>query len=908
MRYAPPMLHLPSATVDLDALVLSRDGVEHVLTEQEGQLLAYLAARPGEVVSRQELLTEVLGYAPRVVTRAIDATVSRLRAKLERDPRHPESLVAVRGKGYRLHVVEGAEVGPTHAPAVDEGPVLGRADEQQALAHCVDGGGIVQLLGPGGVGKTTLARALLADRGGHFVDLAPARRLEEIPTALSAALGVPLTRTSAADSLLRLADLLAVQRPAVVVFDNVEQLPDGVIDSLRALRSEAGVPFLVTSREPIAPDLPTLRLGPLPADAARRILVRTARHRAAGWSPDDDDALDALADAVDRLPLALEMVGAQLPALPADLLRGRLEQLLHRGDGRTGRHASLAATVAWSWNGLHATDRRRLAWWSTFRRALPVAAAESIGPHDPSVRFGVDDESPPSVLETVLRLQDASLLDPSARAGLRPWGVVRAFASEQLSAAGEREAAEEAHARWLLTHLPDDPERCTGAERRAAVDWVLAWREDLTAALDRLQHRRPDLAARLGLGLLLADRRMGTDHSDAIVARTLTAADRTDDLGLQVRARLVRAHRSRTRSHLEGSEAQALDEARERLEAIDDDALWAAWGNLAGNRAKRAGHVERALEHYRAARAAAQRGGLLRRQGMLDHDEGATRRRMGQREAARTLLLSAIASHRATGDLRLEALSSQSLAVLLRQGGDEAGALALGTRAIEAARGSGDPYALGEALSAQANALTQAGRSDEARATLEEALRLHRLLGNVVALSYTLGNLGALDEHDGHPLDAELRTREALDLATRSGVPYAAAFWRFRLAQLAHQRGALDVALPLYEQAIAELDAHRAVPQVHQARAFAAIAHAEAAPAERARFEALLAAATPLGEGGPHDRAVVGMARALVAQLAGDAAAREVLNDEGLDLAWVEAEPLLGPLRALWARLVDQGV
>ena len=99
-------LDLPEGRVDLDRQeVVFADGTRAELSQKEAELLRYLAANPGRIVSREELLSRVWGVSPRSVeTRTVDVHVARLRAKL-RDHERPEAmLVTVRGKGYRLDV------------------------------------------------------------------------------------------------------------------------------------------------------------------------------------------------------------------------------------------------------------------------------------------------------------------------------------------------------------------------------------------------------------------------------------------------------------------------------------------------------------------------------------------------------------------------------------------------------------------------------------------------------------------------------------------------------------------------------------------------------------------------------------------------------------------------------------
>lgn len=77
---------------------LRRDGRLVRLTESETQLLSILASRAGDAISRQELAALTAAG----VERSVDVQVTRLRRKIERDPREPVHLQTVRGVGYRL--------------------------------------------------------------------------------------------------------------------------------------------------------------------------------------------------------------------------------------------------------------------------------------------------------------------------------------------------------------------------------------------------------------------------------------------------------------------------------------------------------------------------------------------------------------------------------------------------------------------------------------------------------------------------------------------------------------------------------------------------------------------------------------------------------------------------------------
>ncbi|MCK6210413.1 response regulator transcription factor [Georgenia sp. EYE_87] len=84
-----------------NGLVL-KAGVPVALTKTEFRLLGELAATPGRVLSREELLERVWGYGYFGDVRLVDVHIGRLRKKVEADPTNPRIVVTVRGMGYRL--------------------------------------------------------------------------------------------------------------------------------------------------------------------------------------------------------------------------------------------------------------------------------------------------------------------------------------------------------------------------------------------------------------------------------------------------------------------------------------------------------------------------------------------------------------------------------------------------------------------------------------------------------------------------------------------------------------------------------------------------------------------------------------------------------------------------------------
>ncbi|MDR0951784.1 MAG: response regulator transcription factor [Oscillospiraceae bacterium] len=86
--------------IDYQRHMVSKGGAAVELTAREYELIKFLASKPGVVVSRQELMSEVWKYDYYGDLRAVDVAVRRLREKLETNPAEPEYVITKRGVGY----------------------------------------------------------------------------------------------------------------------------------------------------------------------------------------------------------------------------------------------------------------------------------------------------------------------------------------------------------------------------------------------------------------------------------------------------------------------------------------------------------------------------------------------------------------------------------------------------------------------------------------------------------------------------------------------------------------------------------------------------------------------------------------------------------------------------------------
>jgi two-component system response regulator VicR len=95
-------LEFKDLVIDVDERRIYKSGHEVELTHTEFDLLAYLAANAGKVVSREKILNTIWGYEYPIETRVIDVHVRNLRRKLEVQPSRPFYILAVPGIGYRF--------------------------------------------------------------------------------------------------------------------------------------------------------------------------------------------------------------------------------------------------------------------------------------------------------------------------------------------------------------------------------------------------------------------------------------------------------------------------------------------------------------------------------------------------------------------------------------------------------------------------------------------------------------------------------------------------------------------------------------------------------------------------------------------------------------------------------------
>ena len=301
---------------------------------------------------------------------------------------------------------------------------------------------VLTIIGPGGTGKTRfsieLARFLAeeADGGTVFVPLAPVRDAALVVPLIAARLGA--SGDDAAAIVARIGE-----KPAHVVLDNLEQLlPDAARPLAELLAAAPALRIVATSREPLRIagesefDLPPMDEG----DAVALFIERAQAVRA---DVGDSPAVHELTRRLDGLPLAIELAAARVKLLGPEQLLEHIAQrldLLKGGRDADERHATLRATIGWSYDLLDDDEQQLFARLAVFRGGCTLDAAEAVCDAD---------------LDTLASLLDKSLVRrrrTAANGEERFWMLetIREFAREHLEASGEEDALRRLQTAWLL--------------------------------------------------------------------------------------------------------------------------------------------------------------------------------------------------------------------------------------------------------------------------------------------------------------------------------------------------------------------------------------------------------------------------------------------------------------------------
>ena len=510
--------------------------------------------------------------------------------------------------------------------------IIGRGETIPMLLALLQEHRFVSVVGPGGIGKSTVALAVahgLLDRFGdgiRFVDLAALSDPRRVPAAIAAALDTSLAGETPLPGLVA----AARARPILLLLDSCEHVIDAVSSLVEPLFAQAGgaLHILATSREPLRVLGERVhRLAPLGApppgeDAsgaaalaypAVQLFVERAALSLDGFQLTDAAAplVADLCRRLDGIALAIEIAAGRVEALGLEGLASRVDDRLSlqlRGR-RTAlpRHQTLQALLDWSHALLPDFEQH------VFRQLAILAGTFTMD--EALAILAEPGRTDAAIVEAIAGLVEKSLIaveEYGLRIRYRLADTVRAYGLAKLADAGALAPLRRRHAEVFRQALQ---QAARAWEVQPAEAWTRAHRHLIDNARAALEWAySPDGDAGIGLALTLGGvplwfqlQLIGEAHQQVVLALASASPEREPEACMRLQAVLAWSL-MQIRGQVEETRA-AWQRTLELAEALGDTdyqlrALWGLWSHRL-NRSR----FREALElAHRFAAVAAERG------------------------------------------------------------------------------------------------------------------------------------------------------------------------------------------------------------------------------------------------------------------------------------------------------------
>ena len=469
------------------ARAFEKSGVPLALGNRALDILMVLVERAGEVVSQRELIARV--WRGLVVDQSnLRVHMAGLRKALgDRDGKE-RYIANVTGQGYCFVAPvtrEAAASRPTRVPEYPCGTarqrlvlpavlarMVGRDEAVRTIAADLIADRFVTIIGPGGMGKTTVAvsvaHAMFEEFAGAvcFVDIGAITDPKLVATTVASTLGLTIQTDDVLPALMLCLRTLRI----LLVLDNCEHVIDASATLAERIFQEApGVHILATSREAMRVEgehaywlrpleSPSSDTSVKAADALKFPAVKLFLERAAAsgsrFELSDADApiVAGICERLDGIPLAIEFAAARVAAHgitgTADLLKSRIG--LHWPGRRTAlpRHQTLHALLDWSYTVLTEPERLVVRRLSIFVGLFTLEAAQAI-----AYEGGADDTHVVDAVDSLVAKSLVSAVAANDTTRYRLLETTRVYAMEKLEESGEKQAIALRHARYFASLL-----------------------------------------------------------------------------------------------------------------------------------------------------------------------------------------------------------------------------------------------------------------------------------------------------------------------------------------------------------------------------------------------------------------------------------------------------------------------
>jgi predicted ATPase/DNA-binding winged helix-turn-helix (wHTH) protein len=610
---AAAMMRFGPFEIDVEARLLLRESRAVALGSRAMDILIALVARPGHLVSTQELIASAWPKSAAGEAN-LRGQMFVLRRALGDGDDEQRFIQNVPGRGYRFACLleDQAQDQPAPGPAVPQfrefaaSRIFGRDEFIAEMLARLPHRRLLTIVGPGGIGKSTVALAIAdafsptcAD-GVQWVDLSALTRDQSPAEAIAVAVSLVNYANDHSPAVIS----WLKDKHLLLVLDCADRVVSGVaVLAEKILCETSDVHILVTSRETLrAAGEHFVRLPPLavPPDAhslpavgamafpAIQLFVDRAAAVLGGFTLSDENVpyVARICARLDGIALAIELAAGHLVALELRNLAALLDdkfRLLPMGRrGALARHRTMHAVLEWSFDTLSPPERNVLLGLAIFEGESSMAAIRAVTLDD---AFSTED-----LAAATSQLVDKSLVATRiAASGVTYYllDTTRSFALERLKEAGKLLEVSRRHAVFMLATLRKmetesygfraadllDVRRRELANIRAALNWA-----NESAAGEPLHLALSVTGARILLDLSLVEqcrRRV----SQALRAMT---QHQTSDLQLEMRLEALSA----IASYYTPGPVQETVDALERVFAIAENldaseyraiALWGLW-------------------------------------------------------------------------------------------------------------------------------------------------------------------------------------------------------------------------------------------------------------------------------------------------------------------------------------------
>lgn len=500
-----------------DERLLEREGVPVHIGGRALDILIALAERAGEVVSKTDLFARVWPDVT-VDEGSLRFHVTTLRKALGDGRSGARYIVNAPGRGYALVTPISRPGTPDPARAAPSPPapnvprtlpvqltrMIGRADTVQRLSDELALHRFVTLVGPGGIGKTTVAvtvgHARITDFGGMvcFVDLGSLSDARLVASELASTLGLAVSTDDPVPNLLAFLQ----DKRMLLILDSCEHVIEALAPLAETIfKAAQHTHILATSRESLRVEGEHIhRLFPLecPPQAgdltasnvltfpAAELFVERISASLGQFALTDSDApvVAEICTKLDGIALAIELAAGRVSAYGiqgiATLLNGRFALLWQGRRTAVPRHQTLSAALAWSYDLLPPTESAVLRRLSVFVGPFTLEASLAVACSD--------DIGEPEIIEAIASLVAKSLVaadGSSRRMRYRLLDSTRAYVAQKQAESGEAARIARQHAAYFtgfLARLDTDDTGQAGGEGfaaysdqlgnvRAALDW-----------------------------------------------------------------------------------------------------------------------------------------------------------------------------------------------------------------------------------------------------------------------------------------------------------------------------------------------------------------------------------------------------------------------------------------------------